>query len=114
MKMRLFLGACAMSVAVAAPAASTADIMMMAECGGFFNVYGTLTGQNSLQATGNRLASQVMLHEKDKRSVALSFQRGSEFAEYLHDVNSEKEIVGYIQSCSQVVGRNIDYLTAAT
>ncbi|MCP5162546.1 MAG: hypothetical protein H6999_02435 [Hahellaceae bacterium] len=114
MRLRLLFGICALSASAASPAASISDVIIMAECGGFFNAYGSLTGQNSLYATGSRLAAQVMLHEQDKRSVALSFERGSEFAETLHVGNSERDIREYIQMCTQVVGRNIDYLASAT
>lgn len=96
------------------PLSSVHDVMMMAECGGFFNAYGSMIGHEKLFKTGSRLAAQVMHIEEDKRSVALSFERGSEFADTLHQANAHEQIAGYIRDCSIVVARNGVYLGDAS
>ncbi|WP_250655258.1 hypothetical protein [Alkalimarinus coralli] len=98
----------------ATESASAADAILLAECGGFFNAYGTLVGRTDLSSTGNRLAAKVLNREKDVRSLAVSFERGSEFAGDWHDSNEKEVVVDYIQMCSRVVSRNIDYLKSAS
>ncbi|MFD2231100.1 hypothetical protein [Alkalimarinus sediminis] len=102
------------SVASAGESASTEDAILLAECGGFFNAYGTLVGRADLSSTGSRLASKVLDREGDVRSVAVSFERGGEFAESWHHTNEQAEVVDYIQMCSRVVSRNMEYLKATT
>lgn len=94
--------------------ASTEDVILLAECGGFFNTYGTLVGRTDLSSTGNRLAAKVLGRAQDTRSLAISYERGSEFADSWHDSDERTVVVDYIQMCSRVVSRNIDYLKAAT
>lgn len=94
--------------------ASTEDVILLAECGGFFNTYGNLVGRTDLSSTGNRLAAKVLGRAQDPRSLAISFERGSEFAGSWHDADEKSVVVDYIQMCSQVVSRNIDYLKSAT
>ena len=95
--------------------ASAEDTILMAECGGFFNAYGTLVGRSDLSSTGNRLAAKVLDREEDDvRSLAISFERGSDFADSWHDTDEREVVVDYIQMCSRVVSRNMDYLKSAT
>lgn len=96
--------------------ASAEDSILLAECGGFFNAYGTLVGRSDLSSTGNRLAAKVLDREEgDIRSLAISFERGGEFADSWHNTNNEQEVVvDYIQMCSRVVSRNMDYLKSAS
>ena len=94
--------------------ASTEDVILLAECGGFFNTYGSLVGRTDLSSTGNRLAAKVLGQAQDPRSLAISYERGSEFADSWHDADERTVVVDYIQMCSRVVSRNIDYLKAAT
>jgi len=94
--------------------ASKEDVILLAECGGFFNTYGTLVGRTDLSSTGNRLAAKVLGRAQDPRSLAISYERGSEFADSWHDADERAVVVDYIQMCSRVVSRNIDYLKAAT
>ena len=94
--------------------ASTEDVILLAECGGFFNTYGSLVGRTDLSSTGNRLAAKVLGRAQDPRSLAISYERGSEFADSWHNAEERTVVVDYIQMCSRVVSRNIDYLKAAT
>lgn len=94
--------------------ASTEDVILLAECGGFFNTYGTLVGRTDLSSTGNRLAAKVLGRAQDTRSLAISYERGSEFADSWHDAEERAVVVDYIQMCSRVVSRNINYLKTAT
>jgi len=102
------------SIVSAGESASTQDAILLAECGGFFNAYGTLVGRSDLSSTGNRLASKVLDREDDVRSLAISFERGSEFAESWHDTDEREVVVDYIQMCSRVVSRNMDYLKSTS
>ena len=100
--------------ASAEESASAEDTILLAECGGFFNAYGTLVGRSDLSATGNRLAAKVLGLEEDVRSLAISFERGGEFAESWHDTDEREVVVDYIQMCSRVVSRNMDYLKSTS
>jgi len=100
--------------ALAVEDASTEDVILLAECGGFFNTYGSLVGRTDLSNTGNRLAAKVLGRAQDPVSLAISYERGSEFAGNWHDADERAVVVDYIQMCSRVVSRNIDYLKAAT
>jgi len=102
------------SIVSAGESASTQDAILLVECGGFFNAYGTLVGRSDLSSTGNRLASKVLDREDDVRSLAISFERGSEFAESWHDTDEREVVVDYIQMCSRVVSRNMDYLKSTS
>ncbi|UZE96768.1 hypothetical protein [Alkalimarinus alittae] len=103
------------SLVVAEEYASVEDTILLAECGGFFNAYGTLVGRSDLSSTGNRLAAKVLDREEDDvRSLAISFERGSDFADSWHDTNEREVVVDYIQMCSRVVSRNMDYLKSAS
>ena len=99
---------------VAAESASTEDAILLAECGGFFNAYGTLVGRSDLRSTGNRLAATVLGSEQDTRSLAISYERGSEFADSWLGTGEREVVVDYIRMCSQVVSRNMSYLKAAS
>ncbi len=98
----------------AADSASTEDVILLAECGGFFNAYGSLVGRSDLSKTGNRLAAKVLDQEEDARSLAISYERGGEFADSWYESEAAGEIVDYIQMCSKVVSRNMEYLRHAT
>lgn len=102
------------SIVSAGESATTEDAILLAECGGFFNAYGSLVGRSDLSSTGNRLASKVLDREEDVRSLAISFERGGEFAESWHDTDEREVVVDYIQMCSRVVSRNMDYLKSTS
>ncbi len=113
----LIAGALLSSISLSAAAlesASTEDTILLAECGGFFNTYGTLVGRSDLSNTGNRLAAKVLGRASDTQSLAISYERGSEFAGDWHDTDERGVVVEYIQMCSKVVSRNMEYLKSTS